>query len=106
MLSAKIVRSLFAVLLTCVIALNTFVSPAFAANDSAIGSLVNGFWQGLGAVIGGAAGTVVTCYAVDVLIAPVAPPAAAYLATVCPAIGATVGVGSAAGASAMIGAAH
>lgn len=104
MLSAKMVRSLFAMLLTCVIVLNSFVSPAFAANDSAVDSFVNGFWQGWGAWIGGTAAMVVTCYAVDVLIAPVAPPAAAYLATVCPAIGVTVGVGSAAGAGAMIGA--
>ena len=111
MLSAKIVRSLFAVLLTCVIALNTFVSPAFAANDSAVNSnsWVNRFWQGFVTAAGGLAGTVVTCYAVDVLIAPVNPAAAAYVATVCPAIGVTAGataggVGSAAGAGAMIGA--
>jgi len=52
---------------------------------------MNGFWQGLGGVFGAVTGTLVTCYAVDVLIVPVAPPVAAYLATMCPAIGATVG---------------
>lgn len=105
MLPVKIVRSLFAVLLSCVIALNCFTSPAFADTGSSINSFVNGFWQAIGAVVGGAAATVATCYAVDVFIAPVAPPAAAYLATLCPAIGGTVGgVGGAVSINAMSGA--
>ena len=97
MLPGKIVRSLFTLLLTCVIALNCFISPAFADTGSSIDSFVNGFWQAIGAVVGGATATVATCYAVDVFIAPFAPPAAAYLATLCPAIGGTVGVGGAVG---------
>jgi hypothetical protein len=92
------------VILSCVIAWNGFASPAFAASDS-VGSFINGFWQAFGGVVGMATGTVVTCYAVDVLIAPVAPPVAAYLATMCPAIGATVGgFGGVAGAKAIAGA--
>lgn len=119
MLSVKLVRSLFAVFLTCVIALNSFispafadtgsvvnssdVSPAFADTGSAVKSFVNGFWYTFGTIVGGATGTVATCYTVDVLIAPVAPPAAAYLATMCPAIGAAVGGGvGAAGAREVI----
>ena len=98
----KAFRSLFAVILSCVIAWNGFASPAFAASDS-VGSFINGFWYTVGGFLGGAAATVVTCYTVDVLIAPVAPPVAAYLATMCPAIGAAGGLGGfAAGAKAIV----
>jgi len=86
----KVFRSLFALILTCMIAWNSFSTPVLAASDS-LGSFTNGFWQALGGVVGAATGTVAVCYAVDVLIAPAAPPVAVYLATVCPAIGATVG---------------
>ncbi|MEG4583419.1 hypothetical protein QUA71_27995 [Microcoleus sp. MON1_C5] len=97
----KAFRSLFAVILSCVIAWNGFASPAFAASDS-VGSFINGFWS----FVGGAAGAVVTCYTVDVLIAPVAPPVAAYLAPMCGAIGAVGGGvgGGLAGAKAIAGA--
>lgn len=78
-------------------------SEGWAMMSFDVDSFVNGFWQAFGGVIGGATGTIATCYAVDVLIAPVAPPAAAYLAAMCPAIGATVtGVGGAAGATAIV----
>lgn len=100
----KAFRSLFAVILTCLIAWNGFVTPAFAASDS-VGSFTNGFWEGLGGVFGAATGTVVVCYTVDAVIAPVAPPVAAYLATMCPAIGLTVGgIGGAAAVNAIAGA--
>gem|GEM_PF-6028022 len=107
MLPVKIVRSLFAVLLTCVIALNgfvspvyastesialnDFVSPVYASTESAVDSFTDGFWDSVGNVFGKAATYVAICYAVDVLIAPVAPPVAAYLAGMCPASGAMVG---------------
>ncbi|MFM6151796.1 MAG: hypothetical protein ACKPE3_02165 [Sphaerospermopsis kisseleviana] len=111
---SKIFRSVFAVVLTCVIALSGFTGLAFAdtgqrtnvlfeANSlaftfpnpiSSIDSLVKGFWQGLGGIIGTAAGTVLVCYTVDVAIAPVAPPVAAYLTPMCPAIGAVAGGGT------------
>lgn len=100
----KAFRSLFAVILSCLISWNIIATPAFAASDS-FGSFINGFWQALGGVFGAATGTVVTCYAVDTLIAPFAPPVAAYLAPMCPVIGGTVGAfGGAAGASAISGA--
>lgn len=102
MLPVKMIRSLFAVILTCAIALNSFVSPAFADTGSNVDSFVNGFWQSFGAVVGSAAGTVATCYAVDVLIAPIAPPVAAYLAPMCSIIGLPGGVGGAA-AKAIVG---
>ncbi len=86
----KSFRSLFVAILTCVIIWSSFGSPVFAADDPT-GSFINGFWTAVGAAFGSATGTVAVCYTVDALIAPVAPPAAAYLATMCPAIGATVG---------------
>lgn len=109
MLPVKLVRSLFAVLLTCVIALNCFASPAFAVTgslafadtDSATDSFVRNFWG----VIGTAAGTVVVCYVFPFLIAPIAPPVAASLTGMCPAIGVLLGETSdAAGANAIIAA--
>ncbi len=100
----KAFRSLFAVILTCLIAWNGFVTPAFAASDS-VGSFTHGFWEALGGVLGGATGTVVVCYTVNAVIAPVAPPVAVYLAPMCPAIGFTVGgLGGAATANAIAGA--
>jgi hypothetical protein len=94
----KAFRSLFAVILSCLISWNIIATPAFAASDP-FDSLINGFWQGLGGLLGGASGTLVTCYAVDILIAPIAPPVAAYLAPMCSAIG-----GAAGGASGFAGA--
>lgn len=88
----KAFRSLFAVILSCVIAWNGFASPAFAASDS-VGSFINGFWYAVGGIVGGATGTVVTCYTVDVLIASVAPPVAVYLAPMCATTGAVGGFG-------------
>jgi len=79
-----IARSLFAVILTCVIALNGFISPAYASTESSVNSFTNGFWQAVGGAVGGAVGIVATCYAVDVLIAPAMPPVAVYLAGMCP----------------------
>lgn len=99
MTTVKVFRSFCSVILTCVIAWSCFSPPAFAASDPA-DSFMNGFWQGLGGFFGAVTGTVVTCYAVDVLLLPVAPPVAAYLAPMCPAIG--VGVGSFAGAKAIV----
>ncbi|MBW4683050.1 MAG: hypothetical protein KME19_23640 [Microcoleus vaginatus WJT46-NPBG5] len=100
MLPAKASRSLFAVILTCVIAWNGFATPAFAASDP-VGSIINGFWGAIGAAMG----SVATCYTVDLLIAPVAPPVAIYLAPICGAVGAAGGaLGGAAGANAIAGA--
>lgn len=90
-MSQRIVHSSFAILLTLMIALTGFVKPAYAYSGGEFGSLWNGFLEGIGGVVGGAVGTVATCYAVDALIAPVSPPVAAYLAGMCPAIGVTVG---------------
>ena len=80
------IRSLFAIILTLTFTFTNFVSPVFAYTESVIPDYVyteaasssfwDGFLGGLGAALGGAAGTVVACYAVDVLIAPVAPPVA------------------------------
>ncbi|MEW6499497.1 MAG: hypothetical protein AB1589_44585 [Cyanobacteriota bacterium] len=99
MLPVKAFRSLFAVILSCVIAWNGFASPAFAASDP-VGSVINGFWGAVGAAIG----SVATCYTVDVLIAPVAPPVAIYLAPMCAAMGAVGGFGGAEAAKAIAGA--
>ena len=121
MLSVKIVRSLFAVFLTCAIALNSFISPAFADNGSAVnsfdvsptfadnGSAVNSFVNDFGDKIvdevGKAVAFVAICYAVNVLIVPFAPPIAPYLPVICPGIGsAVVGGGGAAAAREVIGA--
>lgn len=90
MVVKKLFRTFWAVFLTCVIALNGFVSPVYAANDS-LSSFVNGFWQSLGGIVGAATGTVVVCYSVDALIAPFAPPLALYLAPMCGTIGAAAG---------------
>lgn len=107
MLPVKIARSLFAVFLTCVIALNCFISPAFAATsssdfagtDSATDSFVRNFWG----VIGTAAGSIVVCYVFPLVIAPIAPPLAASVTGMCPAIGAMLGEATdAAGANAII----
>jgi hypothetical protein len=83
----KIFRSVFAVILICVIALNGFTGSAFADNSAKVDSFTNGFFSFLGLAVA----TVTVCYTVDVLIAPVAPPVALYLAPLCPVIGATVG---------------
>jgi hypothetical protein len=91
MSSNKIGRSLLAIVLTCVIALNGFVNPAFAETGTAVDSFSKGFWEGLGGIVGGAAGVVLVCYGVDVVILPIAPPVAAYLATICPVVGGVVG---------------
>ncbi|MBA3924176.1 MAG: hypothetical protein H0X31_21745, partial [Nostocaceae cyanobacterium] len=58
----KKIRALLKVFLTCLIALNIFISPAFASPGSAIESFGNGFWQAFGGVVGGEAGTVAVCY--------------------------------------------
>ena len=87
----RFVRSTLTVLFTLMIALTGFVTPAYASTGGASDSFWNGFLEGFGGVVGGAVGTVTTCYAVDVFIAPVAPPVAIYLAGMCPVIGATVG---------------
>jgi hypothetical protein len=91
MLVTKIFRPLFAVCLSCLLLINSFASPALADDGSIVEKIVGGFWSGFGGTIGGAAGAVTVCYVVDVAIAPFAPPVAAYLAPMCPAIGATVG---------------
>jgi len=97
----RFIRSTSAVFLTLVIALNCFVTPAYAFTGdsfdsyyevtSAATSVWKGFLGALGGVMGAAVGTVATCYAVDALIAPIAPPVAVYLAGVCPTFGVTVG---------------
>lgn len=104
----RIISSMLAIILT-VIVLTGFTRPAFAWTDAEFrplssydkpafipnGELSNeflrGLWNGLGVALGSAVGTMAACCAVDVLIAPVNPPAAAYLATMCPSIGAVVG---------------
>ncbi len=118
MFPVKIVRSLFAVFLTCVIALNCFISPAFAATSSSdfadTGSVVNSFVKDFlqefaknaGSVAGGVAGLTAICYASDVFIAPVAPPVAVYLATVCSGIGSTLGIGGTVVSAKIIKSAH
>ncbi len=103
MLPVKMVRSLLVVFLTCVIALNSFVSPASANTGSAVDSFGNGFWQAFGSIVGGAAGTVAVCYAVNVIVAPFAPPIAVYLAPICPAIGGAIGLGGAEVAKTVVG---
>ena len=120
----KMIRSLFAIILTFTIAFNGFARPAHADTDAYLetystpvagviseesayphtdlppesthGSpLVDSFLRAVGVASGGVVGTVVACYAVDALIVPVAPPVAAYLAGLCPVIGAAAGgVGS------------
>lgn len=105
MLSLKIVRPLFAVFLTCAIALNSFISPAFADNGSAVNSFVNDFGDKIVDEVGKAVAFVAICYAVNVLIVPFAPPIAPYLPVICPGIGsAVVGGGGAAAAREVIGA--
>ncbi len=104
----KILRSLIAIALVCIIAFNGFASPAFADTnnknqaeniaDSAITAVVVAAAGGIGGVIGvGAA-----CLAVDALIFPFAPPLALYFATACPTIGGLAGA-TAGGASAFAG---
>jgi hypothetical protein len=103
MLQVKTVRSLLAVLLTLTIALTSFVRPAYAFDGASFFPFWNGVLEGLGGVVGGAVGTVATCYAVDAFIAPVAPPVAVYLAGMCPAIGAAAGgVSGVAGAKVLV----
>jgi hypothetical protein len=91
MLKTKVFRSFLALALACVMSLSLFIPPAFASNPSAPDSFMHGFWEGLGFFLGGTTGAVVLCYTVDVAIAPVAPPVAAYLATVCPVAGGVSG---------------
>ncbi|WP_295616085.1 hypothetical protein [Chamaesiphon sp. GL140_3_metabinner_50] len=91
MLTKNFLRSLFTICLSCLLLLNSFATPALADNGSIIEKVVGGFWTGFGSTIGGAAGVVTVCYVVDVAIAPFAPPVAASLAPMCPAIGVTVG---------------
>lgn len=103
-----IISSMLAIILA-VIVLTGFTRPAFAWTDAEFRSLSNyekpalipngelsnefwkGVWQGFGGALGGVTGTMFACYTVDVLIAPINPPVAAYLATLCPGIGVTVG---------------
>lgn len=80
--------------------LSNYAKPAFIPNGELSYELLKGVWYGIGGALGGVAGTMIACYTVDALIAPVSPPAAAYLATLCPGIGATVGgVGGLVGAN-------
>lgn len=79
--------------------LSNYAKPAFIPNGELSYELLKGAWYGIGGALGGVAGTMIACYTVDALIAPVNPPAAAYLATLCPGIGATVG-----GAGGLVGA--
>lgn len=85
------VRSLKSIFLAFVISFGLFMNPVSADMGSSIKSLTDGFWYGFGAFVGGATGAVATCYVVDIAIAPVAPPIAAYLAASCPAVGMLVG---------------
>ena len=71
--------------------LSNYEKPALIPNGEISNEFWKGLWYGLGGALGGVAGTVFACYTVDVLITPVNPPVAAYLATLCPGIGATVG---------------
>lgn len=116
----KMIRSLFAIILTFTIAFNGFARPAHADNNAYLETystpvagviseesayphtdlslestdsspFIDSFLRGLGMAIGTVGGTVVACYAVDALIMPVAPPVGVYLAGVCPFIGAAAG---------------
>ncbi len=69
----------------------TYEQIAFIPGDEVSGEFIKGLASGLGAAIGGVAGTMAACYAVDVLVVPFNPIAAGYLATLCPGIGATIG---------------
>lgn len=71
--------------------LGSYEELAFIPNGEISEELVKALLSGFAAAFGGVLGTMAACYAVDVLIAPVNPPAAGYLATLCPGIGATVG---------------
>lgn len=84
-------RSLKSIFLALVISFGLFINPASADFGSSVKNWTNGFWYGFGAFVGGSVGAVATCYVVDVAIAPVAPPVAAYLATVCPYAGVIAG---------------
>jgi hypothetical protein len=104
----KLINSTLAIILA-VIVLAGFTRPAFAWTEAEFrpqiayeqiafvpsgevsGEFAKGFFSGLGAAIGGVVGTMAACYAVDVLVVPVNPLAAGYLATLCPSIGAAVG---------------
>lgn len=101
MKSIRPFRCLWTIIVTCVVAWSSFSTPAFAANNQSVDNFFGGFWQSLGNVLGGAVGIVVTCYAVDAAIAPFAPPVAAYLAPMCPAIGAIGGTGTVIGVKAL-----
>jgi hypothetical protein len=104
MLAKKFLRSLFAICLSCLLFLNSFTSPALADSVSNIEAFAESFWESMGGVIGVATGTVIVCYTVDVAIAPFAAPVAAYLAPMCPAIGAAVGgVGGVAATANVVG---
>ena len=108
----KAFRSLFSIVLVCIVAWSGFSNPALAASNSTnlatgnsvtsfteklwhgfgLESFLDGFWNGFGNAAGGVTGAVVTCYAVDALIVPVAPPVGAYLSSACPGIGAIAGI--------------
>lgn len=83
------IRSLLTIILTFTIALTGFTKPAYSYtpddlyNEIALNSFWSKFLEGAGTAIGGVTGTVIACYAVDVLIAPLAPPVAGYLAVIC-----------------------
>ncbi len=87
----QIIRSFWSICLCCIVFLHLLSTPVYADTNSNINSFTGGFWKGLGEFVGGAAGAVTVCYVTDVAIAPIAPPVAAILAPICPAIGSLVG---------------
>jgi hypothetical protein len=73
---------------------NTSFNFAFVESgmaESAIKSLSDGFWSGLGNVAGGIAGATTACYLIDALIVPIAPPVAVVMTTYCPFVGGAAG---------------
>lgn len=62
-------------------------SLAYVSPDDLSGEFIKGVFGGIGGVIGG----VLACYTIDVLLAPVNPPLAVYLATACPGLGGIIG---------------
>lgn len=87
----QIIRSFCSICLCCVVFLHLLTSPVYASSNSSLNSFANGFWQAFGTVFGGAAGAVTLCYVTDVAIAPIAPPIAAIVAPMCPAVGSLAG---------------
>jgi hypothetical protein len=90
MLSKNFFRSLFAICLSCLLLLNSSISPAFADNESSIGEFGRSFENGFGHKLGEDTETITVgltflavCYAVDAKIAPSVPLVAAVLAPVC-----------------------